>query len=101
MSVVNTLANNAGARLSPKAGSLQVSIFKTAADNTVWGLLVLPHKYQLEVVQCDKSYAHTSMVVDTPDDVKFLLVMLRERAEQKNLTFDTHDHTSEFARIAA
>ena len=78
-----------------------MDIFKTAAGNTLWDVLVLPHKYQLEVVQCDKTYHCTSMVVETPDDVRFLLVMLRERAEQKNLTFDPHDHTKEFTRLMA
>ncbi len=99
MNIVATLARNTGARLVPKVGLLKVDIFKTAADNTFLGTFVLPHKYQLEVVQCDKTFHQTSMIVELPDDVKFWLGVLEDRANQNQLDFEAHDHTGEFARL--
>jgi len=100
MNAVMALAAGAGARLAPRAGSLSVDIFKTAAGGTFLGLF-MPHKYQLEVVQCDKAYHRASMVIDTPSEVEFLLVMLREQAEKHNLDFMPRDHTKEFPRLVA
>jgi len=98
MNAITVLARSTGARLAPTVGLLKVDIFKTAADGTFLGMF-MPHKYQLEVVQCDKTYHCTSMVVETPDDIQFWLTMLGDRAKEKNLSFDMHDHTGEFARL--
>ncbi len=98
MNSVAELAATAGARLAPKVGLLKVDILKTFADNSLWGILVEPHQYELRIAQCDRKFHQTSMTVKHSQDVSFWLGVLNDRAKTNNLAFEAHDHTKEFAQ---